>query len=151
MSIEQEIHQNKFATPHNKFALNLMNSSRRLESFLKTHFKQEGLSMQQYNILRILRGSSPTPLSTLDIRERMIDKMSDTSRIVDRLIIKKLVTKKISAKDNRLVEVRITNKGLALLEKLKDTDEKIVSFLSSITTEEAKTLSNLLDKIVEIQ
>lgn len=107
--------------------------------------------MQQYNILRILRGSSPTPLSTLDIRERMIDKMSDTSRIVDRLIIKKLVTKKISAKDNRLVEVRITNKGLALLEKLKDTDEKIVSFLSSITTEEAKTLSNLLDKIVEIQ
>lgn len=147
MSIEEEIHQSKFATPHNKLALNLMNSSRRLESFLKAHFKTEGLSMQQYNILRILRGSNPTPLSTLDIRERMIDKMSDTSRIVDRLILKKLVTKKVSPADNRLVEVRITPKGLNLLKKLDDTDQRIVDFLSTISSEEAMTISNLLDKI----
>jgi DNA-binding MarR family transcriptional regulator len=103
--------------------------------------------MQQYNILRILRGSQPNPLSTLQIRERMIDKMSDTSRIVDRLILKKLVTKKTSKMDSRLVEVRITEKGLELLAQLDDTDHKIASYLANLTEEEATLVSNLLDKM----
>jgi len=147
MTIEEEIKQSRFISSYQKLALNIIYSSRWLEAFLKNSFRQHGLTMQQYNILRILRGSFPQPLSTFQIRERMIDKMSDTSRIVDRLILKKLVTKKISPTDNRLVEVRITEKGMQLLGSLDDTDEKIIKFLSNLTSEEAAMASNLLDKM----
>lgn len=147
MTIEDEIKQSLFSSPYQKLAINLIYTCRSLEFFLKTHFKKQGLTMQQYNILRILRGSSPTPLSTLQIRERMIDKMSDTSRIVDRLLVKKLVTKKICLSDNRLVEIRITIKGLQQLQKLDDVDQKIADFLNVLTADEAIQLNNLLDKI----
>lgn len=147
MTIEEEIKQSKFASSYQKLAFNIIHSSRWLENFLKKRFSEHDLTMQQYNILRILRGSQPNPLSTLQIRERMIDKMSDTSRIVDRLILKKLVTKKISKTDSRLVEVRITEKGLELLTQLDDTDEKLSSYLSNLTEEEAALVSNLLDKM----
>jgi DNA-binding MarR family transcriptional regulator len=147
MTIEEEIKQSKFLSSYQKLAFNIIHSSRWLENFLKKRFSEHGLTMQQYNILRILRGSRPNPLSTLQIRERMIDKMSDTSRIVDRLILKKLVTKKISPADSRLVEVRITEKGLQLLAQLDDTDEKIASFLANLTEDEAALVSNLLEKM----
>ena len=147
MTIEDEIKQTEFISPYQKLALNLINSCRKLEFFLKGNFKKEGLTMQEYNILRILRGSQPTPLSTLQIRERMMDKMSDTSRIVDRLLLKKLVTKKMSPADNRLVEIRITGKGLDVLKKLDTIDQSIDNFLSDLSKEEALQLSNLLDKI----
>ncbi|MGN7783659.1 MarR family winged helix-turn-helix transcriptional regulator [Niabella sp. 22666] len=147
MTIEEEIKQSKFVSSYQKLAFNIIHSSRWLENFLKKRFSEHDLTMQQYNILRILRGSQPNPLSTLQIRERMIDKMSDTSRIVDRLILKKLVTKKTSKTDSRLVEVRITEKGLELLAQLDDTDEKLASYLSNLTEEEAALASNLLDKM----
>ncbi|WP_114791903.1 MarR family transcriptional regulator [Niabella yanshanensis] len=147
MTIEEEIKQSKFVSSYQKLAFNIIHSSRWLENFLKKRFSEHDLTMQQYNILRILRGSQPNPLSTLQIRERMIDKMSDTSRIVDRLILKKLVTKKISKTDSRLVEVRITEKGLELLTQLDDTDDKLASYLSNLTEEEAALVSNLLDKM----
>lgn len=147
MTIEEEIKQSKFVSSHQKLAFNIIHSSRWLENFLKKRFSEYDLTMQQYNILRILRGSQPNPLSTLQIRERMIDKMSDTSRIVDRLILKKLVTKKTSKTDSRLVEVRITEKGLELLTQLDDTDDQLASYLSNLTEEEAALVSNLLDKM----
>lgn len=147
MTIEEEIKQSKFVSPYQKLAFNIIHSSRWLESFLKKRFAEEDLTMQQYNILRILRGSQPNPLSTLQIRERMIDKMSDTSRIVDRLLLKKLVTKKTSRADSRLVEVRIAEKGLELLSQLDDIDEKIISYLANLTEAEATIMSNLLDKM----
>lgn len=147
MTIEEEIKQSKFVSSYQKLAFNIIHSSRWLENFLKKRFSEHDLTMQQYNILRILRGSQPNPLSTLQIRERMIDKMSDTSRIVDRLILKKLVTKKISKTDSRLVEVRITEKGLELLTQLDDTDDKIALYLANLTEDEAALVSNLLDKM----
>ncbi len=147
MTIEEEIKQSKFVSSYQKLAFNIIHSSRWLENFLKKRFSEHDLTMQQYNILRILRGSQPNPLSTLQIRERMIDKMSDTSRIVDRLILKKLVTKKVSKTDSRLVEVRITEKGLELLAQLDDTDDKIALYLANLTEEEAALVSNLLDKM----
>lgn len=147
MTIEDEIKQSTFSSPYQKLAINLLYTCRSMEFFLKSHFKKQGLTMQQYNILRILRGSSPMPLSTLQIRERMIDKMSDTSRIVDRLLAKKLVTKKICRTDNRLVEIRITAKGLQQMEKLDDVDKKIVAYLDVLSVTEAIQANNLLDKI----
>ncbi|HEY0039943.1 MAG TPA: MarR family transcriptional regulator, partial [Flavisolibacter sp.] len=82
---------------------------------IKDFVAKEDITHQQYNILRILRGAHPKPLSTLQIRERMLDKMSDTSRIVDRLVLKDLVEKRTCSKDKRLVDVTITEKGQALL------------------------------------
>ena len=86
MSIHDEINQSKFASPHQKAVVNLLFTVGWLRDQLKPFFEAEGITGQQFNILRILRGSYPQPLSTLQIRERMLEKKSDTSRIVYRLI-----------------------------------------------------------------
>lgn len=113
----------------------------------KNFFKDQDITPQQFNILRILRGSHPNPLSTLQIRERMLDKMSDTSRIVDRLIVKGLVRKVTCKSDKRLVDVTITDKGRKLLEELDLRQDEMDAIVGNLTDEEAVTLNNLLDKI----
>jgi DNA-binding MarR family transcriptional regulator len=107
---------------------------------------EEGVTQQQYNILRILRGSA-TPLSTLKIRERMLDKMSDTSRIVDRLIAKELVLKNTCEKDKRLVDITLSPKGLDLVDQLDQFNDRIDALLKGINESEAKTMNQILDKI----
>ena len=114
---------------------------------IKRFLAREDITHQQYNILRILRGSFPDPLSTLQIRERMLDKMSDTSRIVDRMVLKGLVKKTPCPKDKRLVDVVITDKGQKLLKKLDADTQQIDSIMNSLTETEAEMLSNLLDKL----
>jgi DNA-binding MarR family transcriptional regulator len=98
------------------------------------------------NILRILRGAQQ-PLSTLQIRQRMLDKMSDTSRIVDRLIIKNLVKKVVNKSDRRLVDITITAKGLKLLEKMDPLNLEMEAIFSNLGETEAKQFNKLLDKI----
>lgn len=147
MTIEEKIYQNQFKNSYHKLAINLLYTTSQMESFLKAHFKQQDITLQQYNILRILRGSFPKPLSTLQIRDRMMDKMSDTSRIVDRMLLKDLVTKTTNPKDNRLVDVLISTKGLEKLELLNDTEEKITQYLSAVSENDAEILSNLLDRL----
>ena len=109
--------------------------------------KGEDLTKQQFNVLRILRGSYPEPLSTLQIRERMLDKMSDTSRIVDRLVKKEFVNKQTCPNDKRLVDVIITEAGLKKLEALDEKEFIIEDSLQNLSEEEADTLSSLLDKL----
>ena len=106
----------------------------------------EDITQQQYNILRILRGSE-CPLSTLKIRERMLDKMSDTSRIVDRLIAKGLVEKTACLKDKRLVDITISKKGVVLVDKLDQFNNQIDAVLKGVDEKEAQTINQLLDKI----
>jgi DNA-binding MarR family transcriptional regulator len=113
---------------------------------LRYIYEQEDLTLQQYNILRILR-ASPVPLSTLQIREQMLDKMSDTSRIVDRLVIKKLVKKVPCKGDKRLVDITITLKAERVIDKLAKKEEHMDDILQSLSLTEAKTLHKLLDKI----
>jgi DNA-binding MarR family transcriptional regulator len=113
---------------------------------MKSFFDKEKITMQQFNILRILRGAGK-PLSTLQIRQRMLDKMSDTSRIVDRLIIKDLVKKNTCPADKRLVDVSITDKGKKLLEKIDRYESEMDAVFGNLSTSEAKTLNGLLDKI----
>ena len=96
--------------------------------------------------MRILRGAHK-PLSTLQIRERMLDKMSDTSRIVDRLVVKSLVKKNVCKSDRRLVDITITKKGEKLLEELDQRNEHMDAVLNNLSEEDAKTLNQLLDKI----
>ena len=90
MGIDKDIQQVKFRNPHQKAAINLIYTLGWMRDKTKSIFDAEDITPQQFNILRILRGSFPRPLSTLQIRERMLEKMSDTSRIVDRLITKGL-------------------------------------------------------------
>jgi DNA-binding MarR family transcriptional regulator len=148
MGIENEIQQTTFRNEYHKVTVNLLFTGSWLLEKLKHQLEAEDITPQQYNILRILRGSSK-PLSTLKIRERMIDKMSDTSRIVERLIRKGLVDKKVSALDKRLVDVTITDKGLSLLEKLDQQSDKIDSIPGNLSDEEAQNLNALLDKLRE--
>jgi MarR family transcriptional regulator, 2-MHQ and catechol-resistance regulon repressor len=149
MGIEQEIQQHKFRNAYQKASINLIYTMAWMRDKTKCVFDAEDITPQQFNILRILRGSFPQPLSTLQIRERMLEKMSDTSRIVDRLIYKGLVKKITCKSDRRLVDVIITDKGKKLLEKMDLKQDDLDNVLKNLTEEEATTLSNLLDKIRE--
>lgn len=148
MGIEKDINQSKFRTDYQKAVVNLIYTSNWLDEKLKEIFERDHVTLQQYNILRILRGAGK-PISTLQIRQRMLDKMSDTSRIVDRLVIKGLVKKKISATDKRLVDVSITAKGNNLLAKMDAYEDEMDSILGALSREETKLLNVLLDKIRE--
>src|SRR4029079_10811619 len=132
MGIDQDIHQAKFRNEHQKAAINLIYTYGWLNEETKEVFAVEDITPQQFNILRILRGSHPQPLSTLQIRERMLDKMSDTSRIVDRMIAKGLVNKAISRKDRRLVDIIISPKGLKLIRKLDSRQHELDEILKNI-------------------
>lgn len=147
MGIEEDIQQNKFRNPHQKAAINLLYTYSWMRDKTKIIFDAEEITPQQFNILRILRGSFPQPLSTLQIRERMLEKMSDTSRIVDRLIAKGVVKKITCKNDRRLVDVIITDKGRKMLERLDEKQNEIDAVLGKLSEKDANILSDLLDKI----
>lgn len=147
MGIEKDIQQAKFRNAHQKASINLIYTLAWVKDKIKNIFEAEDITSQQFNILRILRGSFPQPLSTLQIRERMLEKMSDTSRIVDRLIVKGLVKKVTCKNDRRLVDVVITDKGKKLLERLDAKQDEMDAVLSNLSEKDANLLSDLLDKI----
>jgi DNA-binding MarR family transcriptional regulator len=147
MGIDHDILQSKFRNEYQKAGVNLIYTYNWITERSKAIFAPEDITPQQFNILRILRGSHPQPLSTLQIRERMLDKMSDTSRIVDRLIAKGLVKKGTCKEDRRLVDVMITDKGKKLLERLDARQDELDHILGNLTKKEATQLSELLDKI----
>ena len=146
MGIEQDIQQPNFRNEFQKMGINLLFTANWLNEQIGKMLAEEGVTQQQYNILRILRGSA-TPLSTLKIRERMLDKMSDTSRIVDRLIAKELVLKNTCEKDKRLVDITLSPKGLDLVDQLDQFNDRIDALLKGINESEAATMNQILDKI----
>lgn len=150
MSIEKEINQQRFINEYQKSVINLIYTSNWINEKVKGFLDRFDITSQQFNILRILRGAGE-PLSTLKIRQRMLDKMSDTSRIVDRLVKKELAKKVVCKTDKRLVDVTITDKGKELLEKLDKYQDEMDGILKNLTTEEAVNLNSLLDKIRSIQ
>jgi len=145
MSIDKDIKQSNFKSEHQRAIVNLIFTYNWTTAQLKKLFDKEGLTMQQFNILRIVRGSDK-PLSTLQIRERMLDKMSDSSRIVDRLVIKGLLKKSTSKLDKRLVDVSITEKGKKKLQKTDLQEDELQQIVKALSNTEAKTLKKLLDK-----
>jgi DNA-binding MarR family transcriptional regulator len=148
MSIEKEINQTKFRDEWHKASVNIIFTSNWVLEQQKKHFDRANLTQQQYNMLRILKGS-PTPLSTLQIRERMLDKMSDTSRIVDRLVAKELVKKEVNKADKRLVDVTISTKGRELIDWMDNYAYEIDDVLKNLSEQEAYQLNALLDKARE--
>ncbi len=147
MGIEQDIQQTHFRNNFQKAAINLLYTSGWLRDQMKVVFDREDITAQQFNILRILRGSFPTPLSTLQIRDRMLEKMSDTSRLVDRLVAKGLVKKITAETDRRLVDILITEKGKKLLSRIDAQQAAMDAILNNLTEKEAEQLSELLDKM----
>jgi DNA-binding MarR family transcriptional regulator len=147
MTLEKDISQRTFRNLNQKSIINLIYTYNWVVEKIKDFLSKEDITLQQYNILRILRGSDPTPLSTLQIRDRMLDKMSDTSRIVDRLIIKGLVQKNMSKADKRLVDVIITEEGRKLLGKLDLDNDQMDGIVTGLSEAEMNSLNNLLDKI----
>jgi len=146
MTLEKDLNHTKFRNEYQKATVNIVYTHNWLMEKIGKVFDAAGITSQQYNILRILRGAGE-PLSTLQIRQRMLDKMSDSSRIVDRLLKKGMAKKNISKTDRRLVDVTITAKGLKLLEKIDAYNDQVDGILMNLSETEAKNLNKLLDKI----
>jgi len=145
MKIEEEIKQQKFKTPLQKAVLNLLYTTSWMQGKQKDIFKSFGITLQQFNILRILRGQHPNSTSATEIKSRMLDKNSDVSRLLDRLLAKKVITKRVSSNDKRAADVNLTEEGLELLRAIDKKQNQIDSVLS-LSDDEALILSDLLDK-----
>ena len=148
MGLEKDINQTKFRNEYQKAAINLIYTYNWIHERMKGIFEKQDITPQQFNILRILRGAGK-PISTLQIRQRMLDKMSDTSRIVDRLVVKELVQKNTCINDKRLVDVSITEAGKKILEKMDAHNAQMDAIFNNLSAEEAKKLNVLFDKIRE--
>jgi DNA-binding MarR family transcriptional regulator len=146
MTLEKDINQHVFRSEYQKSIINLIYTFNWMNEKVNRFFEPFDITQQQFNILRILRGAGQ-PLSTLQIRQRMLDKMSDTSRIVDRLVKKGLVKKSICREDRRLVDVLLTDKGKKLLQVMDETYDEMDSLFKYLSVEEATQLNFLLDKI----
>lgn len=147
MKLEDEIKQQNFRSDYQKAAINLIYTHNWLVDQLKTIFKGYDVTVQQFNVLRILRGQYPKPVTTSVIRSRMLDKMSDASRIVDRLHKKELVKRSTCPHDKRLVDVVISEEGLKLLNIMDAEEIRLDNILGSLDETEIMTLNQLLDKM----
>jgi len=147
MKLEEEIKQSKFRNEFHKLTVNLLFTYSWIHSFLAEILSKYGITPQQFNILRILRGQYPNPSTVSLLKERMLEKISDTSRLVERLRIKGLLERTYNADDRRKVNIVINQKGLELLDEIDKIDPEVDHFLSNLTNEEAKTVNDLLDKL----
>jgi DNA-binding MarR family transcriptional regulator len=147
MTIEEAIQQKRpFKTARERAMVNLIYTHNWIKHRVQQFFKPFGITMKQYNVLRILKGADG-PISTAAIRERLLDKMSDASRMVDRLHQKGLVLRHVCPNDKRLVDVYLSKKGEELLDSMEALRPKMDNVLGEISEEEATLLNNILDKL----
>ena len=147
MRIEDAIHQKKpFRNAYHRLIVNLIYTDNWMTDKIRQLLKPYGITMKQYNVLRILKGAEG-PITTSVIRERLLDKMSDASRMVERMHQKRLVVRSICPTDKRLVDVVLSDKGQQLLEKMEIFSESLDAIPSGLSKEEAEQLSHLLDKV----
>ena len=145
--IEKAIKQTKpFTNKQTKVIVNLVYTYMWVRDKQKDFFKPFDITMQQYNILRILRGAAE-PISTAEIKDRMLDRASDTSRIVDRLEKKNLVTKSIRESDQRKIDVSISDSGMKVLKRIDKHIDVWQKDMIGLSEKEANQLSDLLDKM----
>lgn len=147
MSIKQDIKQKGFRNEYQKALINMLYTHNFLIGEMSDIFKKFDITRQQFNVLRILRGQHPHPVTINTIKDRMLDKMSDASRIVVRLKKKDLITSQQGKGDRRSTEVVISKKGLTLLKKMDGSIEEFDNLFSNLSESEANSLNNLLDKL----
>ncbi|MBL0744546.1 MarR family winged helix-turn-helix transcriptional regulator [Chryseolinea lacunae] len=145
MKIEDEIKQKKFLNAHQKAVINLLYTVNWLQGKHQHLFKSFNITPQQFNILRILKGQHPNSISATEIKSRMLDRNSDVSRLLDRLVSKNVIVRKACPTDKRASDVNLTDAGLELLRTIDKKQSELDNILS-LSDEEALQLSNLLDK-----
>lgn len=147
MKLENEIQQQKFKSIQQKLMVNLIYTTNWINAKHDILFRGSQITIQQYNVLRILRGQYPNPCSIKLIKERMLDRMSDASRIVDKLNAKELIKRTETQTDRRFVDIVITDKGLELLQSLDYIDETSEQLFKSLSIKDINSLNDLLDKL----
>jgi DNA-binding MarR family transcriptional regulator len=144
--LEEEI-QSKFSSEYHKLTVGILYTHGRLVSATNEVLKPYGLTLQQFNILRILRGQMPNPSTVSLLRERMLDKMSDASRLVERLRSKGFIERQISRDDRRQASIVITEKGLETLARIGDFDGILAALSKVVSEEEARITNRTLDNL----
>lgn len=147
MSLEQDIQQEKFSSELEKAAVNILFTSSWLHYISLGRLKPHDITPEQFNVLRILRGSHPRKMMLADITSRMLDKSSNATRLVEKLRQKGLVNREICEANRRQVDISITEKGLAVLKKIDSEEKEWLAKLSNITKAEAQELNRILDKL----
>ena len=147
-NIEEEIkQQKKFSNEYEKAAVNIMFTSSWLYNLNAARFKIHDITPEQYNVLRILRGSYPKPIMLGDITCRMLDKNSNATRLVEKLRLKGFVKRELCPTNRRQVDITITEKGLGLLTKFDNEADEWYNLFKTITKTEAQELNRILDKL----
>lgn len=146
MRLEDAI-KSKFPTQYHKLVVNVAYTQYYINR--KTHvvLKPYGITTQQYNVLRILRGQHPKPANVNLVIERMLDKMSNASRLIEKLRVKGYVEKRVNTLDKRNADILITQSGLELLEEVNPQIEELINSFRILTEDEAASLNDLLDNL----
>jgi len=139
--------KSKFANDKHRASVNVLYSAYWLKDQLITVLKPYGITVEQHNVMRILRGSHPAEMRVKDIASRMVEKSSNVPRILDKLVVKKLAKRTISASDKRETLVMLTDSGIALIEKARNSIDEMTQRVLMISDKEARTLSDILDKM----
>ncbi|HHG83600.1 MAG TPA: MarR family transcriptional regulator [Bacteroidetes bacterium] len=147
MKLEEELSVKGFRTERQKLHLNLIYTYNWMIERLQKVFRANGITMQQFNILRILRGQAGKPATIQLLKDRMMDKQPDASRLVDRLTNKNLVRRQVCKGDRRKMDVFISEQGLALLAQMEDSVNEFDKMFDLIEDNEVKQLNDLLDRI----
>lgn len=147
MGLEDDIKQPKFTNEFEKAAVNVLFTSSWLYNINATRLKRFDVTPEQYNVLRILRGSHPNTMMLAEITSRMIDKNSNATRLVEKLRQKGFVTREICENNRRQVDIGITDKGLNVLKKIEAASDEWMDTLRNITKSEAQELNRILDKL----
>lgn len=147
MALEDEIKQEKFPNEFEKVAVNILFTGSWLYNVNAARLKRYNITPEQFNVLRILRGTHPQAMMLADITCRMIDKNSNATRLVEKLRLKGLVRREICEGNRRQVDISITDKGLSILKKLDTEESEWLATLKNISKAEAQELNRILDKL----
>jgi len=147
MKLEDAIKSSRFVSEKQKAAINVLYTGYWLRSGYSTNLKKEDLTMEQFNVLRILKGKHPEQMCVKDIAGRTIEKSSNVPRILDRLVLKKLASRTPSKEDKRETLVSLTEKGISVLERANVLAWEVTNRIKALNEEEARTLNELLEKM----
>ena len=146
-SLSEDIKQATFRNTEQKAGINIMYTANWLRNRVALMLKPHGLSPEQYNVLRILRGQNGVPASVKMVNERMLDPMSNVSRLVDKLFNSGLVERKICPSDRRQVELLLTSNGIRSLEEADESLKELGNIFSGISEERLELLNEILDQL----
>jgi DNA-binding MarR family transcriptional regulator len=145
--IEDEIKQSKFRSEGQKLIINLIYTYNQLSGQMATMLQPHGLTMQQYNILRILKGQYPNPSTNNLVKERMLDRNSDVTRLIDRMIRNGLVTRTSCEKDRRRVDILITQQGLDVLDAIQAQETDLDVIAHRLPEDQQRAMNDMLDRL----